>query len=132
MLFRSTLLALALVWLAGCGDGTTTTQVSGTIKLDGQPIEQGAITFMAADGSTPTSGGEVKDGAYSARVHAGLMRVSISSAKVVGKKKIYPTPNSPEMPITVEAVPAKYNTQTTLTLEVKGSKLAQDYDLVSK
>ena len=52
--------------------------------------------------------------------------------KVIGKKKIYPTPNSPEMPITVEALPAQYNEKTKLQLDVKGSKIEKDYDLKSK
>jgi hypothetical protein len=120
----------ALLTLAGCGDPAMPT-VSGTIKVDGQPVEEGAIRFTPADGMTQTTGGEIKNGKYSVRVPVGTMKVSISAPKVVGKKKIYNTPNSPVMPITVEAIPARYNEKTELTLEVKGAT-QKDWDLQGK
>jgi hypothetical protein len=122
---------VALLALSGCDAGTEG-QVSGTVKVDGQPVEAGAIQFIPADGKTPTSGGEIKDGRYSVKVPVGVMKVSISAPKVVGKKKIYPTPNSPEMPITKEALPERYNEQTELTLDVKRGKNEKDWDLKGK
>src|SRR4051794_2441013 len=97
-----------LLILAGCGDGKMAT-VSGTVQLDGQPVKDGAISFIPADGQGPTAGSMVKDGQYSAQVPIGLMKVSLSAPKVVGHKKVYATPNSPEMPVTAEAIPARYN-----------------------
>jgi hypothetical protein len=124
-------LSLALLAVAGCsGDGMTT--VSGTIKHNGKLVESGAINFTPADGKGPVTGGAIKDGAYSARVPPGLMKVSISEAVVVGKKPIYPTKNSPEMPITKEGLPEKYNVKTELTLDVKGGTLEKNWDLETK
>jgi hypothetical protein len=60
------------------------------------------------------------------------MKVSLSATKVVGKKKIYPTPESPEMDITVESLPARYNENTELTLDVKPGKNEKDFPLTSK
>jgi hypothetical protein len=122
---------LTLLALAGCGDDKNG-QVSGTVQVDGEPVAAGAILFVPVDGQTATAGGEIKDGRYSIKVPVGNMKVSLSAPKVVGKKKIYPTENSPIMPITVEALPAKYNEQTELRLDVKPGKNEKDWDLRSK
>src|SRR5262245_26830212 len=119
---------LALLVLAGCGDSTTG-EVRGTIKFDGQPVKEGAITFKPVDGKTGTAGGQIKDGRYTARVPLGEMKVEISAPKVVRMKKLYDTPNSPEAPVTEEVLPAKYNTQTELRLEVKPGLNEKDFDL---
>jgi hypothetical protein len=58
--------------------------------------------------------------------------LSISAPKVVGKKKVYPTPDSPEMPITAEALPERYNEKTQLTLDVKAGTNTKDWDLEKK
>jgi hypothetical protein len=119
-----------LLALGGCAqkDG----HVSGAVTLDGQPVEDGAILFVPVDGTTSTAGGQIKGGRYSVRVPPGSMKVSISAPKVVGKKKIYPTPNSPEMPITVEALPARYNERTELRLDVHAGANRKDFELRSK
>jgi hypothetical protein len=121
----------ALLALAGCTDSKNG-QVSGTVKVDGIPIESGAITFLPVDGKTATAGGIIKNGAYSVKVPVGAMKVSISAPKVIGEKKIYNTPNSPVMPITKEALPEKYNEKTELTFEVKPGANPKDWDLPSK
>jgi len=122
---------LTLLALAGCGDDKNGL-VSGTVQVDGEPVAAGAILFVPVDGQTATAGGEIKDGRYSVKVPVGTMKVSLSAPKVVGKKKIYPTENSPIMPITVEALPAKYNEHTELRLDVKPGKNEKDWDLRSK
>ena len=60
------------------------------------------------------------------------MKVSISGAEGCRKKKIYPTPDSPEMPVTVEAIPAKYNERTELTIEVTSGANEKEFDLQSR
>src|SRR5262245_375252 len=120
---------VALLALAGCDSGPPTAEVKGTVKVDGKLGEKGTIGFSPVDGKTPTAGGEIKDGQYAVKVPVGLMKVSISVPRVVGHKKIYPTPNSPVMPVTEEALPARYNEQTTLQLEVKSGTNEKDYDL---
>jgi hypothetical protein len=124
-------LLVVLLAQAGCSDGTMA-QVSGTVTLDGNAIESGQIQFSPVDGKTKTAGGPIKDGQYSVGVPVGLMKVSISAPKVVGKKKIYDTPDSPEMPITKEALPAHYNEKTELQFEVKPGSQTKDFPLTSK
>lgn len=121
-------IAVACGLLAGCSDDGLAL-VEGTVTVDGQPVVSGAITFVPADGGAPTAGGMITDGRYRVRVPPGVMKVSISVPKVVGKKKIYPTENSPEMPVTIEALPAKYNERTELQMEVKPGKNEKNFPL---
>lgn len=46
------------------------------------------------------------------------MKVEIRSPKVIGTRKVYDTPDSPMIDITTELVPEKYNTKSTLTIDV--------------
>jgi len=122
---------LALLGLAGCGGGRMS-QVSGVVKLDGNPLEAGTITFTPADGQAEVTGGEIKAGRYTVLVPVGTTKVSISAPKVVGKKPIYPgQPDSPMMPITLEALPARYNERTELQYEVKSGPNEKDFELQS-
>ncbi|HYT94317.1 MAG TPA: hypothetical protein VEL76_36720 [Gemmataceae bacterium] len=108
-------------------------EVSGTVTLDGKPIPAGAITFTPFDGlSLTTSAAINEEGKYTARVPVGKMKVSIIAPKVIGKKKLYDTPNSPTVDITVELLPARYNVQTELRFEVTPGKIQANFALQSK
>jgi hypothetical protein len=127
--------AVGLVWLAGCGGGPATGDVSGTASFDGVPIEDGHINFIPADGKGSTAGGIIKDGKYDAKkVPVGAMKVSVSGSKIVGKKKIYDTPNSPEMPLTKDFIPEKYSDmeKTELRYDVQSGRNEKNWDLKSK
>ncbi len=122
-------LAVAL-GLCGCGGGGPQKgEVSGAVAYDGKPVEDGAITFIPADGKSPTAGAAIKGGKYAATVPVGNMKVSISASKVIGTKKLYDTPDSPVRQITAEALPAKYNEKTELRYEVKAGPNVKDFDL---
>ena len=129
-LFLGATLVAALL-IVGCSDSTTA-RVSGKVQVGGKALEKGAIQFVPADGKTTTAGGEITGGSYSVRVPVGSMKVSISAPKVVGTKKIYPKADSPEMPITAEALPARYNTESKLMLEVKPGSNTKDWELDEK
>jgi hypothetical protein len=60
------------------------------------------------------------------------MKVSISSPKLVRMKKLYNTPDSPEMPWNEEALPKRYNEQTELELDVTPGSNKKDWDLQGK
>jgi len=124
-------LALCAALAAGC-DGSGLADVSGTVTVDGAPVEEGSITFVPADGQGQTAGGPIKDGKYSVRASPGRMKVSISAPKAIGKKKLYNTPNSPEGTIWKEGLPARYNEQTELTLDVKPGRNAKDWELTAQ
>jgi hypothetical protein len=121
-------LTLAL-W--GCGSSDGLVNVSGTVKADGAPIEDGAITFVPTDGKSPTAGGVIKNGLYSSRVAPGEMKVQITAPKIVGTRSAYNTPDSPKVNIVEELLPAKYNVNTELIRKIEPGK-TYDFDLSTK
>ena len=124
-----------ILGLAGCGSGPATADVSGSASVDGVPIEDGHISFFPADGQGATAGGLIKAGKYEVKgAPVGKMKVVVSSSKVVGKKKVYDTPDSPEMPVTKEVLPTKFSSPglTELTYDVKSGKNEKNWDLPSK
>jgi hypothetical protein len=122
---------LALMVLTGCGDSTAG-RVSGKVTVDGQLAEQGTISFYPEDGKTRTAGGLIKNGLYSVEVPVGTMLVRINVPKIVGKRKLYNAPNSPERPISVETLPPRYNADTQLRFEVTSRNLTKDWELTTK
>ena len=52
--------------------------------------------------------------------------------KVVGKKKLYDTPDSPEQEIMEEVLPAKYNEVTELRVDIKKGINTKDFELKTK
>jgi hypothetical protein len=122
----------ALALLAGCSGGPAAGTVSGEVTLDGQPLKQGLIRFVPADGKTATADGPIADGKYSVAVPAGEKKVEISAAKVVGRHKMYDTPDSPVVEDSVELLPARYNVRSELTYTVTKGPQEKKFDLTSK
>jgi hypothetical protein len=129
-------LYFALCWTVivislGCSHDVKQSTVSGSVTLDNQPLKSGTIRFDSADGSSPAASASIVDGKYSAKLAPGDKRVSITSPKVIGKKKMYDTPDSPVYDITEELLPRRYNAQSTLTMTVKEGQQDQPFELKS-
>jgi hypothetical protein len=120
-----------LVILGGCAKSNMG-HVSGKIEVDGVPLDEGSVTFKPLDNNAPTAGSRVRHGQYSADVPIGKMKVAISQGKVVGKKKAYATADSPVVPITKEALPARFNEKTELRYEVEPGSHEKDFILSTK
>ncbi|MGL4943556.1 MAG: hypothetical protein ACRC46_10240 [Thermoguttaceae bacterium] len=56
--------------------------VSGTVCVDGQPVEAGIISFEALDGATAVAGAEIKSGKYSTEVPPGEKIVKIRGSRL--------------------------------------------------
>jgi hypothetical protein len=116
--------------LGGCGgadDDLPRQALSGTVTLDGQPLELGIIQFQPSSAQEPLpAGAEIKDGTFTiARDEGptpGNYRVFITSSG--GKKPPTPAGTSGEkMPgIMPDLIPAKYNSNSTLTVKVEADK----------
>jgi hypothetical protein len=121
-------LALLLgVNLVGCGrDGLPREAVSGTVSLNGQPLETGIITFVPQDPDTPTQGGTtIAGGAYEIPRAQGLVpgkyKVIISSGEGSEEKPVEDLselgPGMPPEPAE-EAIPSQYSGNTVLEASV--------------
>ena len=112
-----------LLLLAGCAGDDTAGTVSGTVTLDGQPLKEGVIRFVPADGKTPTADAPITDGNFKATVPLGEKIVQITAPKVVGKIKMYESPDSPVVDKVIELLPPRFNVQSELRMTVvKGSQ----------
>lgn len=128
----SLLLVLFLVALAGCSGAGSAGTVSGEVKLDGQPLKKGLIRFVPADGKSQTADTGITDGKYTATVPLGDKVVEITAPKVVGKQKMYDTPDSPVVETVAELLPARYNARSDLKMTVQKGSQEKHFELKSK
>lgn len=124
--------AVVALLLAGCSSPEGVGTVSGEVTFDGQPLKDGVIRFVPSDGKTPTVSCSIVNGRYTGEVPLGPKKVEISASKVVGKRKMYDTPDSPTVDKVAELLPPRYNVQSELSMTVKPGKQEQRYDLKSK
>jgi len=127
------LLLSCLITFAGCtGSEANTGTVTGEVTLDGQPLKTGLIRFVPADGKTPTADTTITDGKFTAVVPLGEKKVEISAPKVVGKLKMYDTPDSPVVDQVKDIIPPQYNVRSTLTLTVQKGTQEKKFELKSR
>ncbi|MCC9606887.1 hypothetical protein LOC68_15615 [Blastopirellula sp. JC732] len=135
-LLATILIAATSLLSVGCGGGIKDNEVkvSGNVTIDGQPIEIGSVSFVSADGSTPTGGGNIKDGAYVAFVAPGEKKVLVLGNKLVGKEKLYDTPDSPTRDMYEKVTPPEYNAVhlTPLTATINSEQDGLNFELTSK
>ncbi len=121
-----------VVTLVGCGPSDQVS-IEGRVTLDGQPVGPGSIVFL------PEAGGEgikiaapIEDGQYRIGTERGAkpgtFRVEISWSKKTGRQLPSADPGI-MMDETQEAIPPRYNTQTTLVREIKPGENTHDFDL---
>lgn len=129
---RLSLLAVGLLvpMLLGCGaekpTGPDRYPVSGTVTLDGKPLESGRISFDspedAAQGVPPVSA-EIEAGKYSLNSSLGTKTVRISQKVESGQDEIT------KEPIMKEAIPAKFNKNSNLEVTVSDGENTANFDL---
>jgi hypothetical protein len=138
-------LTLALVFLAcllcGCARNPRA-GVGGRVLLDNRPLDNGYILFQPAPGTlSPNAGASIEDGYYSVPAEKGPLpgryRVEIHSFRKTGRKIPVGAPadlgGSGGMgDEEVEAIPARYNAQTTLECELQSGDNTHDFELRSK
>lgn len=136
------LLALACVVSAAMTSGCQNKNplqrqaVSGHVTLDGTPVKLGNVEFVPLDGSSPVSGGAVvRDGRYNIGELRGLppgkYRVCVHAATGGGHDSAVLGANhnaGPDLPakgpsinamLGTEMIAPRFNTESTLTVEVK-------------
>jgi len=133
---RWLLLGLLCTWIVvilalGCTRGPAVGTVNGEVTYDGQPVEDGHVTFTPVDGKGQTGGAVIVNGKFTAPdVPATKMKVELHGNKKTGRKiKAYDTPESPVSDEIVELLPPKYNFNSDLTLDVKQGTQQVKYEL---
>jgi hypothetical protein len=124
----------AVVFLGGCGpEAPKTVKVSGTVNLDDKPLPEGEVTLVGASGTVPDVF-LVKEGKFQGQAKPGKVKVEIrvyKEAKPPPKDGTEAGPNAP--PSRENILPARFNTESTLTAEVKDSGLnPSKFDVESK
>jgi hypothetical protein len=126
---------------AGCGPPPTGT-VSGTVKVNGQPVANGTITFESEVGTRDVFSAAVIDGKYATDpIPVGPTKVSVVNRQ---PNPAAPPPKegklmagqsgdltAPARPAAAGGVPTKYNSSATsgLTYEVTKGENKKDFDL---
>ena len=131
------LLLLNLVVLFGCGGQTGPERVvlTGTVTYQGEPIPKGSIRFIpTGETKGPNSGSNIQDGTYEAKARGGVVlgthRVEIRATRPTGESKPKATQHLNEFPEPTEQyLPAKYNDESELTLEVTASERTHNFNL---
>lgn len=136
--FSSNVCLVALVavciTLAGCS-GSGRLPLSGEVSFDGVPVERGYVQFTPMAGTTgPTSGADIKEGAYEVAPVRGLFkgsyRVEIQSWKRSGEVSVDPvTGEKFQGGNLVQLLPAKFNKESELTVEIEPGKRTFDFHL---
>lgn len=105
---------IALPLASGCSLGAEkkTTPVSGKVTWNGAPLPDGDILFRPDDPSKVPEAGIIVDGAFEMQAKPGNNLVEIRACR--------PSKFDPVMGSTAPEpyIPAKYNTKTTLKVEV--------------
>jgi hypothetical protein len=121
-------MTLAIVGCGGGSDGPKTYSVSGTVSFDGKPIEEGRIQFRNTGSDGRAYSGEIKDGNYQLMSEAGSMKVEVYASRVI-PGKMQKSEDGEMVPVREMFIPNKYNSQSTLTIEVKPQSQTIPFDL---
>jgi hypothetical protein len=112
--------------------------VSGTITLDGEPLAEAVVTFNDTSDGTFSYGLTDTSGRYVLQFDSvkqgckpGTKRVEISTKrKILGLNTSEEGGDDSDAPA-VELVPAKYNKDSELTVEVNSSSTTHNFELSS-
>jgi len=140
MFIRILILALLII-APSCGSSDLSYEkgaIKGTVTLNGEPLASGKIRFVpAVDTVGKITVAEIKDGQYEFDMERcpalGTHKIEIIATRKTGKK--IPIPDEPEGTMrdeTEQYLPASYNTNSRLTLEVKAGDNQGNFDLKIK
>jgi hypothetical protein len=106
---------------AACfGCGPQPTMLTGTVTLDGQPVEKAVVQFTPERRDARTAVALTDQaGRYSLPIAAVPFQVVISAQKVVGQKKDDANPAGPLIDVYADVLPARYADATRSNLRVE-------------
>jgi hypothetical protein len=123
-------LFLVLTSLVGCQGGSEleVEPVSGSVTLDGNPIDDGRIQFRSTEADQRSFSGVIKEGKYTLGTTTGPMRVEIRASRIIAGKFDESNPDE-KIPMGEMYIPQKYNSRSELTADVPEGGKTIDFDL---
>lgn len=128
------LLLVILFSFSGCGGGIQTVTVSGTVTLDGKPVDGAAVILEPTGGGTPASGITDASGGFSVESTVGPHKVAISKTKTTAKAGGITDEGGAEDVNTEYFTPMRYGSTMTsgLTLDVQPGMDPANFDLTTQ
>ena len=122
---------LAMATIAGCSSKPANmpelAPVSGTVTMDGQPLPKVVVILRSHKGGVST-GVTDESGRYNAKYLSRFAGAGLGKTTV----EINGLPRSADDPTPSAVVPTKYNTATTLSVDVQKSSNTFDFPLSSR
>ena len=118
------LAAIGLCVVCGCGERSDKLPVSGEVKLDGTPLDKGAIRLTSIGGAKiQATGAFIENGDFnipqSKGLSPGTYHVEINSPDDNAPPVIdRATPSGPGMPTQPDRIPPEFNINSKQTVEV--------------
>ena len=131
--------AAALAVTAGCTGDQLAGEISGKVTVDGKPPAAGSSISFLPLGETAGDGGGMlaADGSYQTRLAPGKYKVEIRVPRPAGGAVRPASGPGSEGPgagggYIEESLPAKYNDQTELTIDIQAGSNPKDWDVQAK
>ena len=122
--------SLSVLLVTGCGGGAG---VSGSVSIDGQPVDGGGIAFLKEGGKEAVATGRVIAGRYelprNPKMEAGKYTVQITWQKPTGKKVKDESDSGVEVDELAEYIPPEYNASSKLSVEITSGSNTHNFDL---
>ncbi|WP_145256014.1 hypothetical protein [Planctomycetes bacterium Pan216] len=130
-------LLVGIVCFAGCSaeNGPARSRVVGRVNVDGHPLPSGMIRLTPIEGTRgPTAGASIAEGMFVVRQDRGPVRgkhrVEIRAYRQTGRKVAEPGLGEGVLvDETEQYLPAHYNDESTLVLDVRERSQTFDVDL---
>jgi hypothetical protein len=122
--------AVAVVLAACSSDKLQTAEVSGVVRLDGQPLAQALVQFVPEQGRLSMA--TTDDAGHYELAYSGTRTGALIGKHTVRISTWRAPDGDRKLPGAPERVPTKYNTKTELTQEVKAGANVIDFDLDGK
>ena len=122
---------VSAILTTGCGQGDSggprMQTVTGTITFKGEPLKEADLLVRTVDGKH-AAGTKVADGKFVLKAPIGQSNVEVTAMRDVPGEFREENPGE-RVPVREQFIPAKYNVQTMLKLDVKPDSKDVKFDL---
>ncbi len=126
------LCAAALLPVLGCGGSSDVSAVEGVVTLDGEPVPHATVEFTPIGEGRPSTGRTDENGHYELAYTATQTGAKIGEHKVTIMTGGMKSDASGDLVAVPETIPAQYNEQTHLVVEVTSGANTHDFALKSE